>query len=77
MRCVKRSYPIRPARCAPKDRSYSYLMEKKANERKTAPRAKAGETEKKAREILSKPPRDKREVTIGPTDKTGPDITLG
>jgi hypothetical protein len=52
-------------------------MEKKANERKPAPKAKAGETEKEAREILSKPPRDKREVTIGPTDKTGPDITLG
>jgi len=34
-------------------------------------------TEQQAREVLAKPPRDRREVTIGPTDKTGPDITLG
>jgi len=30
-----------------------------------------------ARRKLSRPPKDKREVTIGPTTSTGPDITVG
>ena len=29
------------------------------------------------REALKKPSKDKREVTIGPTTGTGPDITIG
>jgi len=29
------------------------------------------------KEKLARPPKDKREVTIGPTTETGPDITLG
>jgi hypothetical protein len=33
---------------------------------------KAGDLKKK----LAQPPRDAREVTIGPTDKSGPDITI-
>jgi hypothetical protein len=33
-------------------------------------------SEKKAREILSRPPKDRREVTIGPTSKTGPDVVV-
>jgi hypothetical protein len=33
--------------------------------------------ERKARERLARPPKDRREVTIGPTNKAGPDITLG
>jgi len=33
---------------------------------------KAGDLKKK----LAQPPPDAREVTIGPTDKTGPDITI-
>jgi hypothetical protein len=31
---------------------------------------------KKAKEILSRPPKDRREVTIGPTSKTGPDVIV-
>jgi hypothetical protein len=33
--------------------------------------------ERKARERLARPPKDRREVTIGPTHKAGPDITVG
>lgn len=33
--------------------------------------------ERKARERLARPAKDRREVTIGPTNKTGPDVTLG
>lgn len=33
--------------------------------------------EREAREALKNPPKDKREVTIGPTTGAGPDITVG
>src|SRR3954464_8576242 len=33
-------------------------------------------TEKQAKEILANPPKDRREVTIGPTSKTGPDVIV-
>ena len=33
--------------------------------------------EAEARKKLSRPPKDKTEVTIGPTDRTGPDVVIG
>jgi hypothetical protein len=33
--------------------------------------------EAEARKRLAKPPKDKKEITIGPTDPTGPDVDLG
>lgn len=33
--------------------------------------------ELEARKKLSRPPKDKTEVTIGPTDRSGPDIVIG
>ena len=39
--------------------------------------ADAKKREAEARKKLSRPPRDKTEVTIGPTDRTGPDVVVG
>jgi hypothetical protein len=33
--------------------------------------------EAKARQKLARPPKDKTEVTIGPTDRSGPDVVIG
>lgn len=44
---------------------------------KDTPQSDQARKERKARERLAKPPKDRREVTIGPTNKAGPDITLG
>ena len=33
--------------------------------------------EAKARQKLARPPKDKTEVTIGPTERSGPDIVIG
>ena len=33
--------------------------------------------EEEAKKKLAKPPKDKTEVTIGPTDRTGPDVVIG
>ena len=48
-------------------------------ENKRNPAAKPGVktiSEQKAKEILANPPKDRREVTIGPTSKTGPDVIV-
>ena len=41
-----------------------------------APQKSKDSHEKEARKRLEKPPEDKRGITIGPTTKTGPDITI-
>lgn len=33
--------------------------------------------EAEARQKLARPPKDKTEVIIGPTDRSGPDVNLG
>jgi hypothetical protein len=43
----------------------------------TPPLTPEQERELEAKKKLSRPPKDKIEVTIGPSDKTGPDVTLG
>ena len=50
-------------------------MEKEREIKKQKPK-KEGELDEAARK-LARPPKDKREVTIGPTTSTGPDITVG
>jgi hypothetical protein len=65
-------------RCEGKKRTYLRTMEKKQKgkkESKQLPKRSVA-TEKEAREVLSKPPAHRRPVTIGPTSKSGPDITL-
>ena len=32
--------------------------------------------EQEAKKKLARPPKDKTEVTIGPTDRTGPDVNI-
>ena len=51
-------------------------MEKKSRDKResTSPAEKQRELE--AKKNLSRPPRDKTEVVIGPTDKAGPDVAL-
>jgi hypothetical protein len=39
-------------------------------------RTAAEEREMEARRKLARPPKDKTEVTIGPTDRSGPDVVL-
>ena len=49
-------------------------MDKEPDTGKEKPKA-SGELDEPARK-LARPPKDKREVTIGPTTSTGPDITV-
>ena len=51
-------------------------MEDKSKPAATDPEAEDRAREIKARQKLARPPKDKTEVTIGPTDKSGPDIVL-
>ena len=51
-------------------------MEDKSKPAATNADAKDRSREIKARQKLARPPKDKIEVTIGPTDKSGPDIVL-
>lgn len=39
--------------------------------------ADARKREAEARKKLSRPSKDKTEVTIGPTDRSGPDVVVG
>lgn len=48
----------------------------KEREGKKQSRENEGESDEHTRK-LERPPKDKREVTIGPTTSTGPDITVG
>lgn len=32
--------------------------------------------EQEAKKKLARPPKDKTEITIGPTDRTGPDVSI-
>lgn len=50
------------------------VMEKRPSNPKSKERQKE---EAEARRKLSRPPKDKTGVTIGPTDRSGPDIVLG
>jgi hypothetical protein len=50
-------------------------MEKEREAKKQKPK-RDGELDE-AEQKLASPPKDKREVTIGPTTSTGPDITVG
>lgn len=50
-------------------------MDKEADAPKEVP-PKEGELDEAVRK-LARPPKDSREVTIGPTTSTGPDITVG
>lgn len=49
-------------------------MEDKATPATTDPEAKDRSREAKARQKLARPPKNKTEVTIGPTDRSGPDV---
>jgi hypothetical protein len=54
-------------------------MEKKPRQPKTnasAPLTAEQLRELEAKKKLARPPKDKTEVTIGPSDKIGPDVTL-
>jgi hypothetical protein len=65
-------------RCEGRKRTYLRTMEKKPKGKKESSQLpkRSVATEKEAREVLSKPPAHRRPVTIGPTSKSGPDITL-
>jgi hypothetical protein len=55
-------------------------MEKKPREKEStnAPAPTPEELrELAAKKKLARPPKDKTEVTIGPTDRSGPDVVLG
>ena len=57
-------------------------MEKKAREKRSSRAQGASPTAEELREIeakkkLARPPKDKTEVTIGPTDRSGPDVMIG
>jgi len=54
-------------------------MEKNPHETNATPSAPLTEEqlrELEAKKKLARPPEDKTEVIIGPSDKTGPDVTL-
>jgi hypothetical protein len=48
-------------------------MERDPDPQRDAERKKEEEAARK----LARPPKDKREVTIGPTDVSGPDVLIG
>jgi hypothetical protein len=60
--------------CGLLKRKYRFSMEKKI--KPAEPSNLKTISVKKAKEILSRPPKDRREVTIGPTSKTGPDVIV-
>jgi hypothetical protein len=62
------------AGCGLLKRKYRFSMEKKI--KPVEPSNLKTISVKKAKEILSRPPKDRREVTIGPTSKTGPDVIV-
>jgi hypothetical protein len=43
----------------------------------TNPAADEKKREAEARKKLARPPKDKTEVIIGPTDRSGPDVVIG
>jgi hypothetical protein len=54
-------------------------MEKKPRDRNRnarAPLTPEEQRELEAKKKLARPPKDKTEVTIGPSDKIGPDVTF-
>ena len=54
-------------------------MEKKPrdpNKNANAPLTPEQQRELEAKQKLARPPKDKTEVTIGPSDRVGPDVTL-
>ena len=55
-------------------------MEKKPRKNQTAPTPALSPEqlrEVEAKKKLARPPKDKTEVTIGPTDRSGPDVIIG
>lgn len=63
-----------PPHCGNVRRALLYLMETEPNLPQDAVER---EKEKEAARKLARPPKDKREVTIGPTNATGPDVLIG
>jgi hypothetical protein len=57
------------------------MMENQPRDKKRskAPNAPTPEQlrELEAKKKLARPPKDKTEVTIGPTDRSGPDVVIG
>ena len=51
-------------------------MEKKSRNVEGGLPRRAEERELEAKKKLARPPKDKREVIIGPTDRTGPDVVV-
>jgi hypothetical protein len=58
-------------------KEYFLHMERQPAKSSGTPPPEPKPADKKATERLSRPPKDRREITIGPTTKAGPDITLG
>jgi hypothetical protein len=51
-------------------------MEKKPREKQSLP-SREEKRELEAKRRLARPPKDRSEVTIGPTVRSGPDISIG
>jgi hypothetical protein len=52
-------------------------MNHNQREKEATEAEKERQRELEAKKKLAKPPKDKTEVTIGPTDRSGPDVVLG
>lgn len=52
-------------------------MEEKTASTDSKSKGEREKQEAEARKKLSRPRKDKTEVTIGPTDRTGPDVVIG